>query len=75
MEWDDTTGEDAAAPPRDGGADRSQFAALLGALREQWDGMDADEQAFLVYCLQRLRVQVQVRRSGDDTKMAGATQT
>jgi hypothetical protein len=42
-------------PPhsREGG-----LAALADAIREQWQEMDREERALLVYCLQRLHHQV-----------------
>jgi hypothetical protein len=37
-----------------GTAGREYLATLVAAVRERWGEMDAEERAFLVYCLLRL---------------------
>lgn len=64
MEGDCVAGENRAASPQDSDAEQGRFAALVEAMREQWNGIDADGRAFLVYCLQRLRAQARPGRYG-----------
>ena len=49
-----TDTHDAGALPCSG-ASQSEITELVAAMREQWDGLDGDERAFVVYCVQQLR--------------------
>ena len=35
--------------------ERMSFSMVADAVRLQWDEMEGEERAFLIYCLQRLR--------------------